>query len=415
MSEDAPATPSHVSAGPPPAIRLFLAARFASTAATQTQAVAVGWYVYALTNSALDLGFIGLAQFLPTAGLALVAGHIIDRYPRRRVLMTALTVEALCSVGLAALALSGGTRVDLIFLLIAGFGAARAFDHPTMASLLPNLVEPVVFPRAAAWSSVSGQAAVILGPAMGGLLYLAGTAVPFLAAAALIATSFSCIAALAVPRVSRAGAPLSWRNLLGGIHFIWRHDAVRGAISLDLFGVLFGGATALLPIFARDILAVGPAGLGLLRSAPALGALATGLILTRRPPQHHVGRRMLLAVAAFGAATVVFGLSRNPALSFAALVAIGAADMVSVVVRSTLIQTSTPDAIRGRVNAVNTLFIGTSNQLGEFESGVTAAWLGPVGSVVGGGLITLLIAALWIRRFPALWRMDRFATAPEDG
>jgi hypothetical protein len=264
-------------------------------------------------------------------------------------------------------------------------------------------------------SSLASQVAVVTGPSAGGLLYLLGTGVPFLVVATLLAAALVAVALLPAPHAGAAGAPLSWAGLLDGIRFIQRHAAVRGAISLDLFGVLFGGATALLPIFARDILAIGPAGLGLLRSAPAVGAMATAFLLARRPLSRHVGRRMLAAVAIFGAATVVFGLSRSLVLSLGALVAIGAADMVSVIVRSTLVQTATPDAIRGRVSAVNTVFIGTSNQLGEFESGVTAAWFGPVASVVLGGAMTLLVAALWAYRVPALRRMDRFETAARTG
>jgi hypothetical protein len=281
-----------------------------------------------------------------------------------------------------------------------------------MQSWLPTLVPARIFPRSAAQNSLTAQSAVILGPALGGFLYLAGPAVPLFCAALLQAGAL--VAARRLPPQRRAGAePLSWYGLLGGVRFIWRTETVRGAISLDLFCVLFGGATALLPIFARDILGVGPAGLGLLRSAPAVGALMTGLVLTRRPPQRHVGGRMMIAVAIYGAATLVFGLSRNLTLSLAALAAIGAADMLSVVIRSTLMQVVAPNAIRGRVTAVGSLFTGASNQLGQFESGVTAAWFGPVGSVVLGGAATLAIVALWAKRFPALRRLDRLV--PPEG
>jgi MFS family permease len=403
--------PGPVSALPPRAIRLFLLQRFAGSMAMQMQAVAVGWYVYALTSSPLDLGFIGLAQFLPMAGLALVTGHVIDRYPRRAVLLVAQALELACYIALAAIAYSGAGSVRLIFLVVAVLGTARAFDSPAQASLLPGLVAPKDFPRAAAWSSMAIQASVVLGPAAGGLIYILGDVVPFTAAAALAAIGLLAVLGIDERRAANARAPVTWKTLVSGIAFIRHHQAVLGAISLDLFGVLFGGATALLPIFARDILMIGPVGMGLMRSAPAVGALTTGLILTRWPLSRHIGMRMLIAVEIFGIATLIFGVSRWTPLSFAALICVGASDMVSVVTRNTLVQTETPDAIRGRVSAVNSVFIGTSNQLGEFESGVTATWFGPVGSVVLGGAATLLIAGLWAWRLPALRHMDRFNTA----
>jgi MFS family permease len=397
---------------PPWLVRRFLTVRFSSSAAWQMQAVAVGWYVYALTDSALDLGFIGLVQFVPFAGLALVAGHVVDVFPRRTVVMAAFAFESLCSLALGLIALTHAGGAAPVFAIVAFYGAARAFDQPAMQSWLPALVAARRFARSAAQNSLIAQSAVILGPALGGLLYLLGPAVPFLCAALLQGTAL--VLASGLPSQRRAESEeLSWHAVLGGVRFIWATETVRGAISLDLFCVLFGGATALLPIFARDILAIGPAGLGMLRSAPALGALATGLVLTRRPPQRHVGHRMMIAVAIYGAATLVFGLSTSLLLSLAALAAIGAADMLSVVIRSTLVQVVAPDAIRGRVTAVNSLFTGTSNQLGQFESGVTAAWFGPVGSVVLGGAATLIIVALWTRWFPALSHLDRLAM-PED-
>ncbi len=406
-----PEPPGSVSALPPRVIRLFLLQRIASGMALQMQAVAVGWYVYALTSSPLDLGFIGLVQFVPTAGLALAAGHFVDRHPRRFVLLAAQALELACYLALAAVAYSGIGSVGLVFLIVAGLGVARAFDHPAQASLLPGLVPTRAFPRAAAWSSMAGQLSVVVGPATGGLIYILGPAVPFAVAAASACVAMIAVLLIDEKRAAQKHAPVTWKTLVSGITFIRHHQAVLGAISLDLFGVLFGGASALLPIFARDILMIGPVGLGLMRSAPAVGALTTGLILTRWPLSRHVGSRMLIAVAIYGIATLIFGVSRWTPLSFAALICIGAADMVSVVTRNTLVQTETPDAIRGRVNAVNTVFIGTSNQLGEFESGVTAAWFGPVGSVVLGGAATLLIAALWAWRLPALRRMDCFNTA----
>jgi MFS family permease len=412
MSDGHPRKPSagaaegdwSIPAGP---VRFYLVQRLANGMAMQMQAVAVGWYVYALTDSALALGLIGLAQFLPTASLALVSGYAIDRYPRRLILLCAIALEIACYVALAAKAYFGIGGVQSVFAVVAVLGVARSFDHPAQSSLLPGLVSRATYPRTVALSSMTIQASVVLGPAAGGLLYLLGTAVPFAVAAALSAIAF--LAVFLIPkRDAPAGAPLSWTRLVSGVDFIWKHQAVLGSISLDLFGVLFGGATALLPIFARDILAIGPVGLGLLRSAPALGALMTGLILARRPIARSVGPRILVAVGLFGAATLFFGLSHSVLLSFVALIAVGASDMVSVVTRTTLVQSATPDSIRGRVSAVNTLFIGTSNQLGEFESGVTAAWLGPVGSVVLGGIATIGIAVGWAWLFPALRRLDRF-------
>ena len=397
--------------GASPLVRRFLVARFTASMAWQVQAVATGWYIYALTGSAFDLGLIGLAQFVPFASLVFIAGHAVDRHPRREIVCMALAGESLCNLALAALVLTGTGGAGAIFAAIAGLGAGRAFEQPAMQAWLPSLVPQALFPKAAARNSLTAQTAVILGPALGGFLYLAGPAVPFLCAALLQASAL--VAARRLPAQSGAGGePLSWRAMLQGVGFIWRTETVRGAISLDLFCVLFGGAAALLPIFARDILSVGPAGLGLLRSAPAVGALMTGLVLARRPPSRGVGHKLLITVAIYGAATLLFGLSRNLALSLAALAAIGASDMLSVVIRSTLVQIVAPNAIRGRVTSVGSLFTGASNQLGQFESGVTAAWFGPVASVVLGGAATLVIVAWWAKRFPVLRRMDRLL--PEE-
>jgi len=388
----------------------FLAARFAVSTAWQMQGVAIGWYVYALTDSAFDLGLIGLVQFLPFAALALPAGQFVDRHSNRVIAIAAYSIEGMCSIALAVMALTGGGSRGAIFAVIACYGVGRAFEQPAMQSWLPSLVPASAYPRAAAANSLAAQSAVIAGPAIGGLLYLAGPFVPFLVAAVVQCCGLAAVASL--PGRRRGGREkLSWNGLLGGIRFIWGHEAVRGTISLDLLCVLFGGATALMPIFARDILAIGPVGLGLLRSAPALGALAMGIVLTRRPPQRRVGHRLLVAVAVYGVATLVFGLSRSVYVSVLALMILGAADMLSVVIRATLIQVIAPDAIRGRVTAVNGLSTGASNQLGQFESGVTAAWFGPVASVVLGGVATLVIAAFWARHFPALRRLDRLAMA----
>ncbi|HXS40263.1 MAG TPA: MFS transporter [Stellaceae bacterium] len=409
--------PGRVITGP---VRRFMVARFSVSAAFQIQGVAVGWYIYALTGSALDLGLVGLAMFLPAASLALVAGQIIDRYPRRQVLLAAWTLQALAATGIAVLAFLGRGTVEFVFLLIACFGAGRAFDQPAQASLLPSLVPVALFPRVTPLNSLVNQFAVIIGPGLGGLLFAAGEwlfklGAPIAFCGTVVMYLLGLAAVATLPNTpARPAEPFSVRSFLGGIDFIRRAAAVRGAITLDMFGVFFGGATALLPIFARDILMIGPIGLGLLRSTPAMGALAAGLYLARCPLERHVGRRMFLAVAVYGVATIALGLSRSLPLSIVALAIIGAADVVSVVVRSTLVQTATPDAIRGRVSAVNSLFVGTSNQLGEFESGVTAEWFGAVGSVVLGGVATLVVVAVASSRFPALRRMDRFIMAPAE-
>lgn len=405
----APRSDHGVFTGP---VKLYLLARFCGSAAFQIEGVAVGWYIYALTDSPLQLGFVGLAMFLPTVSLALFAGQAIDRFQRRRVLLAAWMVQAASAASIGILALTGAGSVFWIFALIACVGAGRSFEQPAQSALLPSLVPVALFPRVTPAGSLVNQFAVIVGPALGGLLFIFGAPVAFFGAVAILLVALTAVFLL--PRQPpRPSQPLSWANFLGGVNFIRRAEAVRGAITLDMFGVFFGGATALLPIFARDIFHIGPVGLGLLRSAPALGALVTGLYLARHPMERHVGHRMLITVAVYGSATIVFGLSPWLPLTALALMVIGAADVVSVVVRSTLVQTATPDHIRGRVSAVNSLFVGTSNQLGEFESGVTADWFGAVGSVVLGGIATLVVVAVATQRFPALRRMDRFIMVKE--
>ncbi|HLI23133.1 MAG TPA: MFS transporter, partial [Stellaceae bacterium] len=403
-SETRSSEPVRVITGP---VRLYLLARFSATVAFQIQGVAVGWFVYALTNSPLQLGFVGLSMFLPTVGLALIAGQAIDHFPRRAVLLAAWCTQTGAAAAIGVFALSGSHNVLWVFALIACFGAGRAFDQPAQAALLPGLVPVALFPRVTPASSLVNQCAVIIGPALGGLLFIFGAPIAFFGAVTIMLVAMTAVFLL--PRQpARPAQPLSWKSFLGGVSFIRRTETVLGAITMDMFGVFFGGATALLPIFARDILHIGPLGLGLLRSTPALGALVTGAYITRHPLERKVGHRMFLAVTVYGAATIVFGLSHWLPLTVAALMAIGAADVVSVVVRSTLVQTATPDDIRGRVSAVNSLFVGTSNQLGEFESGVTADWFGAVGSVVLGGIATLLVVAISTQCFPGLRRMDRF-------
>jgi MFS family permease len=400
---------------PPPrdsilAERVFLrfwCGRLASVFAYQMLSVAVGWQVYALSGSALDLGLIGLAQFAPSVALMLVVGHVADRFDRRRIVRACQWIEGGAIAVIAAATRMGEVTEAMLFALVFVVGAARAFEFPTVTALLPFTVGARRLPRAVALSSTAGQVGIVLGPALGGFLYVAGAAAVYATCAALFVVASVLLGWLVPVRKAEAAPAADSRSVFAGIRFIRGQPALFGAISLDLFAVLLGGATALLPVYARDILRTGPWGLGLLRSAPALGALATALWLARHPIQRHAGRRMFIGVAAFGAATIVFGLSRALPLSLAALVVLGAADMLSVVVRQSLFQLNTPDHMRGRVSAVNAMFIGASNQLGEFESGVTAAWLGTVPAVLVGGIGTLAMVALWMRIFPALARVDR--------
>ncbi|MBI5717470.1 MAG: MFS transporter [Burkholderiales bacterium] len=385
-------------------MRLWLA-RLAGTAASQMLMVAVGWQMYDLTASAWDLGLVGLLQFAPALALVLVAGHVVDRHQRARILALCLAAQVAVAVALAWAAASGSVTREVLLAASVALGAVRAFQMPAQQALTPLLVPPALIARALAFSSAGLQAAIVAGPALGGLVYMAGPATTY----AVGGTLFALAAALCLTiRYAHAPQlePVSWARLLAGVRYVAGHKVVLGAISLDLFAVLLGGATALLPMFAKDILHVDALGLGLLRGAPAFGALAMSLALSRWPVRRHAGRTLLAAVAVFGLATLVFGLSTRFWLSMAALAVTGAADMISVVIRQSLVQLETPDAMRGRVSAVNSVFIGASNQLGEFESGATAAWLGPVGSVVLGGLGTVVVAALWLRLFPALARRD---------
>ncbi|WP_286757553.1 MFS transporter [Ralstonia sp. RL] len=417
MSGDAGLSPAS-SAPPPatalshapfsyPAFRLFWFARLSTTFAYQMFGVAVGWQIYDLTRSAYVLGLVGLAQFLPSVVLVLASGHIADRYDRRRVVRACQAVEALVALSLSVMAAMGHASIQPIFLCVVVIGAMRAFETPTLQALLPSLVPPEVLPRAVALSSSAGQTGIILGPAVGGFLYVAGAPVVYATAAGLFLLAHVLIAWVRMARAAPVSTPVSLESLFAGIVFIKGRPVVLGAISLDLFAVLLGGATALLPIYARDILGTGAWGLGLLRSAPAVGALGMALFLAHRPLDRHVGRVMFAAVAIFGMATLVFGVSRWLPLSMLALVVLGASDMISVVIRTSLVQLDTPDAMRGRVSAVNSVFVGASNQLGEFEWGMVAGLLGPVASVVLGGLGTLLVVAIWMRLFPDLVRRDR--------
>ncbi|MGB7195843.1 MAG: MFS transporter [Collimonas pratensis] len=388
---------------------LFWGARVASTLANQMQIVAVGWQVYQLTHSAFDLGMVGLVQFLPALVLALVVGHVADRYDRRKIARICLFIEGLAAAALAIGSYHGWLTKEVIFAIVFVIGATRAFESPTLQALVPGLVPPRLLPRAIAWSASATQTAVIIGPALGGFIYVLGPSAVYASSSTLFLMASLLVALIRIESVLPRREPATVKSVLAGIAFIRSRPAILGAISLDLFAVLLGGATALLPIYAHDILSTGPLGLGLLRSAPAVGALSMAIFLARRPLSRKVGRSMFTAVAIFGMATVVFALSRSFALSLAALVVLGASDMISVVVRSSFVQLETPDHMRGRVSAVNSVFIGTSNQLGEFESGVTAAWLGPVHAVVLGGVGTIVVVLLWIRLFPTLFKLDRLA------
>jgi MFS family permease len=383
---------------------LFWCARVAGTIAYQMQAVAIGWQIYDLTGSALDLGLIGLVQFVPVMLLALVVGHVADRYDRRRVVRACQLTEALAAA-LAAASAAGWLTEPAIFAIVLVVGTARAFELPALHAQVPGLVPPGLFARAVAGSASANQLAIIIGPALGGFVYAAGPAAVYAGAGALFLGAAVLVSLIRAAPVRAAGSAML-ASIFAGLAFIRRRPALLGAISLDLFAVLLGGATALLPIYARDILHSGPWGLGLLRSAPAFGALAASLVLARYPLRRRAGAVMFASVACFGVATIVFGLSASFPISLAALAVLGGADAISVVIRFSLVQLATPDDMRGRVSAVNSLFIGTSNTLGEFESGVTAAWFGAVPAVLIGGVGTVLIALIGMRVFPALLRID---------
>lgn len=388
---------------------LYLCARALSRTAVLVQSVSLGWQVYALTRSPLALGVVGLVEFVPMFLLALPAGELADRFDPRRIVALASLLEAISSALLLAFVLTQQKALWPLYAVILLYGTARGFSRPAAQSLLPYLVPPERLPTALAWGSSVGELALITGPALGGAAYAFGPALAYGSALLGSLASATGMLFLGGRRAARDRAALAsrMRRVREGIQFVRSRPVVFGAISLDLFAVLLGGAVSLLPVYARDILHVGPAGLGLLRSAPALGAVVTALYLTRRPVERRVGRNMFGAVAIFGIGTIVFGLSRNFALSLAALAITGAADQISVYIRAALVQFATPDGMRGRVSAVSTLFISASNELGGFESGVTAALLGTVPAVVLGGVGTLAIVAVWMRAFPPLKTVDR--------
>ena len=386
----------------------YLSARVLGTLAVQMQSVAIGWQVYQLTGSLFDLGLIGLAQFAPFLLLILIAGHTADRYNRRNIIAMCLTVQLLCALALLAFTLSGLSVVWPVFAVLVLFGSARAFMMPATQAVLVNMVPTESFSKAVALSSSGSHIAVILGPVLGGVLYLAGAGVVYLAAMLLLLVSVLLMRMThAAPQASNK-EPASWHTVLEGLRFVWSKPIVLGALSLDLFAVLFGGATALLPALAHDVLHTGPTGLGLLRTAPGAGAALCSVALAFYPITRRVGLWMFGGVGLFGCATIVLGATTSLAVALLALFLMGMGDMVSVYIRHLLVQFETPDAIRGRVSAVNSVFIGASNELGEFESGLTAGWFGLVRAVLFGGAATVLVTLTWALGFPVLSRMDRF-------
>ncbi|WP_418119814.1 MFS transporter [Variovorax sp. 350MFTsu5.1] len=418
-SPDAQATSTAAAVSPPsfsdltrerPFMQMWTARLF-GTAASQMLLVAIGWHMYELTGSAWDLGLVGLYQFVPALLLALLAGHIVDRHHRGRIVAACFAVQGLVALVLLLAVLEKYDTRGLLLGLSLVLGAVRAFQMPAQQALTPLLVPPTMLARAMAFSSAGMQGAIIGGPALGGLLFVAGMAVVYGASVAFFGVACALVLRLRYAYTPAAREPVTLSTVFAGVDFIWKRKPVLGAVSLDLFAVLLGGAVALLPIYAKDILHTGPWGLGLLRSAPAVGALVMSIALTRRPVERHIGRTLLLAIGLFGLCMVVFGISKSFVVSLIALAVSGGADMVNVVIRQTLVQLETPDAMRGRVSAVNSIFIGASNQLGEFESGATAALLGPVGSVVVGGVGTMLVALTWFKLFPSLAQRDRLVVA----
>lgn len=410
MSFSAPPLPGLIHQRP---FVLFWLARLAATMGYQMLALIIGWKIYEITGSAFDLGLVGLIQFIPAVVLTLLIGHAADRYDRRLIVRVAQSVYALAALTIAAALIAGVLSRDLLFVAVFMVGCARAFEMPTAHALAPALVPAPMISRAvAAWTSAN-QIAVISGPALGGLIFTVSPVAVVILCAAFFATSITLISFVRVEGPAPSREPPTFASVLAGFEYVRTRKRLLGVITLDFFVVIFGGVTALLPIFARDILAVGPIGLGLLRSAPAAGALITAIVLSRYPVERHIGRKMFAVVAIYGIATIVFGLSTWFPLSLLALACLGASDALSVVIRFSLVQIETPDEKRGRVSAINYLLVGSSNTLGEFESGMVAGWLGAVPSVLIGGIGSLLVAATWMGMFPDLRRIDRFEPANE--
>ncbi len=390
---------------------LYELGRFLSIGCGQMLSVAVGWQVFELTGRALDLGFVGLAQFVPALGLSLVGGQVADRFDRRLILLLSFGLAFICAMALTLLAGAHHGTAPIYAVLVL-FGSVRAFSGPAGQALMPTLVPRPLLPKAVAWGSSVWQVAMICGPALGGLIYGASRSakVVYLVCAILFAVASLCVWFVRSEQQSTSKAPVTFGTVFLGLKYVREHRALLGTISLDLFAVLFGGAVALLPMFAgKGLLNVGPMGLGLLRSAPAVGAASMAFLLTFRPLTRHAGRWMLGCVFLFGLLTIAFGVSKSFPVSLAMLVGLGASDMVSVVVRQSLLQLRTPNEMLGRVSAVNMVFVGASNELGEFESGLTAAYLGPVWATVAGGIGTCAVVALWAVFFPELRTIDRLS------
>ncbi len=387
--------------------RLLFTTRTAANTANQMQAVAVGWLVYDLTGSALALGLIGLVQFIPPLVLSLIAGQVVDRHSRKLILICCYSVEFTVSASLLGLAVFAERPIRLIFGLLLINAIARTFEAPALQSLVPSTVPREILMRAVSAHASAGKMSQLIGPALGGLLYGFGAGVDFALCALLVLIAGAASALLPAPPAPAQPPKVTWTTLVAGIRFIWHEPAVLGAMSLDLVATLFGGVVALLPIFARDILQINAWGFGLLRAAPATGALIVAAVLARTAINRSGGYIMFGAVAVYGIATVAFGVSANAGLSLVMLMVVGGADMLSTVIRQSLIQFATPDDMRGRVFAVNALFVNTASQIGMFESGVTADWFGAVGSAVLGGVAVLAIVAVWAWRFPTLRNVER--------
>jgi MFS family permease len=408
MSETAPTVPS------PSLLRhrsfvLFWCARTSTTAAYQMQVVAIGWQIYDLTGSALDLGLVGLVQFFPVVVMALLIGQVADRYDRRAVARTCQIVKACAAAALAVGSAGGWLSREAILAIVFMIGIARAFETPTMHALVPGIVPAPLLPRAIAASASANQTAIICGPAIGGFLYFFGPATVYVTCTVVFVAASVLVSLIEAQTRPAERKPVTLESLLAGVTYLRSHPLLLGAMLLDLFAVLVGGVTALLPIFARDILHTGPEGLGLLRAAPAAGALVISVVLARYAIDRRAGAILFASITVYGVAIAVFALSASFVLSLAALAVYGAADAISVVIRHSLVQTRTPDEMLGRVMAVNSMFTGTSSTLGEFRAGAVAEWLGPVPSALIGGLGAIAIAVLWLRGFPDLRRVDRIS------
>jgi MFS family permease len=405
-----------------PAFLKFQAARFFIVVATEMQAVAVGWQVYEITKRPLDLGLVGLAQFLPGVFLFLVSGHVADRFNRRNLLILCDVGFATCFALLLAITLQGTVSIAAVLAVLVLLGVVRSFNGPVSRAMLPHLVSPEHFAGSVAWASSIFQAATILGPILGGLIYAfferlvgpgSGPVAVYACAVAAAGVAIALTLQLPAQEKERARPAANLSTVFDGFRYIWREKLILGAISLDLFAVLLGGAVALLPVYAREVLNAGPWALGILRSAPGVGAGIMAIAIAHRPLKNRAGATMLWCVAGFGLCTVIFGVSRSFAISLLALFLVGATDMVSVIVRATLIQVKTPDEMRGRVNAVDMIFIGASNELGQFESGITAQWFGAVPAVILGGIGAIVVTGLWASMFPQLRKVNELTLKEE--